>query len=125
MINSQVHDYFARNEEEKKKSIQKQKLERKKEILMKQNKIIKEYKHLMIEQGNESLSCSSCKEGYSNKKEVLGVYLYSTKTEILSLEGWWKDNKKVQAITSTSYFEPIHLECHIKALKDDLKIQKS
>ena len=43
----------------------------------------------------------------------------------MPLESWWKDNKKLQGITSTSYFEPIHLECHMNAAKDDLKIQKS
>ena len=49
------------------------------------------------------------------------MYVYSTKLEILSLEGWWKDHKKTQAFTSTSYFEPIHLECHNFAMKDDIK----
>jgi hypothetical protein len=28
-------------------------------------------------------------------------------------------------VTSTSYFEPIHLECHNNAMRDDLKIQKT
>lgn len=40
MISGQVHDYFAKNEEEKKKSIQRQKLERKKQIVKNQEKII-------------------------------------------------------------------------------------
>ena len=52
---------------------------------------------------------------------MIGIYVYSTKTEILPLDGWWKDPKKMQAITSTSYFAPIHLECHIRAMKNDPK----
>jgi hypothetical protein len=75
----------------------------------KKKKVMESFQHLIKNEENELLSCSSCKEGYSKKKEVLGVYLYSSKIEILSLENWWKDNKKVQSITSTSYFEPIHL----------------
>ena len=51
----------------------------------------------------------------------MGVYAYSTKFEILPLDGWWKDLKKVQAFTSTSYFMPIHLDCHTKAMKVDHK----
>lgn len=44
------------------------------------------FQHLIRnEEENELLSCSSCKEGYSKKKEVLGVYLYSSKLEILAL----------------------------------------
>lgn len=55
---------------------------------------------------------------------MLGVYLFSSKIEILSLDCWWKDNKRIGSITSTSYFTPIHFECHVEALKDDQKIQK-
>ena len=67
----------------------------------------------------EVISCSSCKEGYPGGKGVLGVYAYSTKYEFLSLDGWWKESKKQHAFTSTSYFLPIHLDCHMKAVKND------
>ena len=47
--------------------------------------------------------------------------MYSTKNEVFSIDSWWKESKKLQAFTSTSYFLPIHLECHIKAMKVDQK----
>ena len=75
----------------------------KKKIIHDTKSVIEKYRHLM-EDEDEKLSCSSCKEGYSKKNLLLGVYLYSTKIEILPLESWWKDNKKSQNITSTSYF---------------------
>lgn len=90
----------------------------------KRQKALDSYKD-MLSQKTDVLTCSACKEGYGNKKEVLGVYLYSTKYDIYPIDNWWKDPKKVQTITSTSYFEAIHLECHIKAMKDDLKLQKT
>ncbi len=40
MISHQVHEYFAKNEEEKKKSVQKQKEQRKEKILNKKNKVL-------------------------------------------------------------------------------------
>lgn len=78
------------------------------------------FQHL-LSANTEVFSCSSCKEGYPGGKGVLGIYVYSTKAEIMAIDGWWKDGKKIPAITSTSYFEPIHLECHIKAMKNDQK----
>lgn len=68
MISHQVQEYFAKNEEEKKKAIQKQKMQRKELILNKKNKVLQSYQHLMVGTNNEALSCSSCKEGYSNKR---------------------------------------------------------
>lgn len=56
---------------------------------------------------------------------MLGFYLHSSKYEIHPLDSWWKDNKKINSFTSTSYFTAIHYECHLNALKDDQKIQKS
>jgi hypothetical protein len=53
-------------------------------VLDRKKKAMETYKNL-LNQNSEVLSCSSCKEGYANKKEVLGVYVYSTKVEILSL----------------------------------------
>lgn len=43
-------------------------MQRKELILNKKKKVMETYKHLMADQKNEALSCSSCKEGYSNKK---------------------------------------------------------
>ena len=125
MVSQQVAAFFQEQEERKRKAIQSQKNQRKQEIMSKKKKVMESYQHLMRNEDNDFLTCSSCKEGYSKKKEVLGVYLYSSKLEILSLDSWWKDNKKVQSVTSTSYFEPIHLDCHNNAMKDDLKIQKT
>jgi len=89
MISPQVHEFFVSNEKKKKESIQQQKSKKMQSVLDRKKKALETYKNL-LSQNSEVISCSSCKEGYGSKKEVLGVYVYSTKIEILSLEGWWK-----------------------------------
>ena len=80
MISPQVQEFFAEQTEQKKKRIHDQKSERKKAILMKKQQAMKSWESLMQHEEQELLSCSTCKEGYQKKKEVLGVYLYSSRT---------------------------------------------
>lgn len=63
---------------------------------------------LMINEQEDMITCSSCREGYQKRPEVIGVYIYSFRTEIPAIEGWWKENKKIPGLTSVSYFTPIH-----------------
>lgn len=79
----------------------------------------------MINEHEDILVCPICREGENKKSDVLGVYIYSSKTEINAIEGWWKENKRHPGLTSVSYFTPIHYECHMNAYATDQKNQKS
>lgn len=56
----------------------------------------------------DMIICSSCQEGYSKRKEILGLYIYLTKNEIPLQNNWWKDNRRSASFTSTTYFTAIH-----------------
>lgn len=117
-IKSEEADKIKKNQEKKKNKLQAMK--------QKNIDIAKKYEsELMVNEQEDAIVCSSCREGYIKRPDVLGVYIYSFKTEMSAIEGWWKENKRLPGLTSVSYFTPIHFECHVKAFEADTKINKS
>lgn len=69
--------------------------------------------------------CSSCQEGYSKRKDILGLYIYQTKHEIPLSNSWWKDRRRTSSFTSSTFFTAIHYDCHMRAFEADQKIPRS
>jgi hypothetical protein len=90
------------------------------------NPLGKKAEEMAEEDDKDIIVCSSCQEGYSKKREILGLYIYFTKSEIPVFQGpWWKENRRVPSQSSTTFFTAIHFDCHMKAFEADQKIGRN
>lgn len=55
----------------------------------------------------------------------MGVYIYLVKNEIPIQNVWWKDNRRIPSLSSTTYFTAIHYDCHMRAYEADQKIGRN
>lgn len=76
-------------------------------------------------QQEQGLVCVTCKEGYGSSSNLLIVYLFTTVKQIPDETNFINSKglhiKKVDGLSSVSYFQVVHYVCHKKAVQYELE----